>query len=232
MLQTRFVPNFKPSSITTAIIAFNIIVFIFMHLIYSPSSYDSFLEWPRQMDPFLLDVEKVHANKLNIYQAFTALFMHKNYLHLVGNTIFSFFVMYEMEFSWKWSIALGLLAGFCGNCLAILTLEGRFVGFSGVLTSFVGMIVALFLCHCSYFQNNFRGMFCWIMVMMIFLSIMAIGFGQSLLIHLYGYIFGMLFAVGVYPKRLESDLNVGCQKIWKIIAIGLAGLVILLALIL
>ena len=59
--------------------------------------------------------------------------------------------MYEMEHSYKWSIPMGLLAGFSANCLAILTLEGRFLGFSGVLTSYVGMVVLLLITHISYF---------------------------------------------------------------------------------
>lgn len=74
------------------------------------------------MDPFLLEIEKVKANPLYIYQAFTAIFMHKNYLHIAGNIVFAMFVMYEMEHSWKPSIFFGLLAGFAANCLAVVTL--------------------------------------------------------------------------------------------------------------
>jgi membrane associated rhomboid family serine protease len=36
----------------------------------------------------------VKTNRLYIYQAFTAMFMHENYLHIMGNTIFALFVMY------------------------------------------------------------------------------------------------------------------------------------------
>lgn len=95
-------------------------------------------------------MEQVKTNPVYIYQAFTAMFMHDNYLHIMGNTIFSLFVMYEMESSWKWSIPLGILAGFVANCLAVITLEGRILGFSGVLCSYVGMIVILLLTHISY----------------------------------------------------------------------------------
>lgn len=88
---------------------------------------------------------------MKIYQAFTAMFMHENYLHILGNTIFGLFIMYEMEHSWKWSIPMGLVAGFTANCFAILTMEGRFLGFSGVLTSYIGMLVLLLITHFSYF---------------------------------------------------------------------------------
>lgn len=201
MMQTRFIPNFELVSLSSFIIIANILIFIVIHILYSPTSYASFLEWPREMDPWLLEVEKVKSNRLYIYQAVTAMFMHASYLHLAGNTIFSLFVMHEMEYSWKLSIPLGLVAGFCANCLAIVLLEGRFLGFSGVLTSYVGMIVALYLCHCSYFQARSRGAFCMMAVMLIFLSVMVIGFGKSVLIHLFGYLFGMLLSVGFYPKH-------------------------------
>ena len=102
---------------------------------------------------------------------------------------------------------MGLLAGFCANCLAILALEGRMLGFSGVLTSYIGMIMGLFLCHWSYLRARTGGSFCYIVVMLTVFSLMSIGFGESALIHLFGYVFGMLLGVGLYPKNMESDLN-------------------------
>lgn len=48
--------------------------------------------------------------------------MHKNYLHIAGNTVFAIFIMYEMESFWKPSIPLGILAAFLANCLAVITL--------------------------------------------------------------------------------------------------------------
>lgn len=79
------------------------------------------------------------------------MFVHKNYLHILGNMIFAAFVMYEMENSWLWSIPLGLVSGFAANCLAVLTLEGTLEGFSAVLTSYVGMVVILIITHLDYF---------------------------------------------------------------------------------
>ena len=49
------------------------------------------------------------------------MFMHNSYLHLIGNMVFGIFIMYEMEFSSKLSIFLGLLAGIVANCFAIFT---------------------------------------------------------------------------------------------------------------
>ena len=43
-----------------------------------------------------MDIEKIKSNKLYLYEAITAIFMHKSYLHLVGNMVMAFFVMYEL----------------------------------------------------------------------------------------------------------------------------------------
>jgi len=129
----------------------NIVIFVLIHLLFSPGSYAHFLEWPKQMDKWLLDIDLIKSNRSYMYQTFTAMFMHTNYLHILGNTIFGLFVMYEMERSWRWSIPMGVIAGFTANCLAVLTLEGRALGFSGVLTSYVGMIVLLLVTHIHYF---------------------------------------------------------------------------------
>lgn len=95
-IQSRFFPNFKLASMSTAIIIINIVIFVIMHIIYNPSNYARFLEWPTEMNKWLLDIELVKINKAYMYQPFTALFMHQNYLHILGNTLFSIFIMYEM----------------------------------------------------------------------------------------------------------------------------------------
>lgn len=45
-IQTRLFPSMKLMTLTTVIIAINIIVFVLMHILYSPSSYSTFLELP------------------------------------------------------------------------------------------------------------------------------------------------------------------------------------------
>ena len=157
--------------------------------------------------------------------------MHENYLHILNNTLFGLIIMYEMEHSWRWSIPLGLLAGICSNCLAILTLEGRFLGFSAVLTSYAGMVVLLLITHISYFENRMQGSFCWIIMIVVFLSLALLGPGQSsVLVHLYGYVMGMILALGFYPKHPESIINGTCQTICQIVAAVIVLAVVVLAL--
>lgn len=93
-IHTRFFPHMKPLTLTTALVLANILIFVIMHVVYSPSSYGSFLAWPLQMDKWLLDIALAKSNKAYMYQVVTAIFMHDNYLHILGNTIFAIFIMY------------------------------------------------------------------------------------------------------------------------------------------
>lgn len=200
-IKSRFFPHFQPASISTVIILLNVLIFIIMHIAFDPSNYSRFLEWPSEMNKWWLDIGLVKSNKAYMYQAFTAMFLHQNYLHILGNTLFSIFIMYEMEYSWRWSIPMGILAGFTANCLAILFLEGRLLGFSGVLTSYIGMIVALLVSHLQYFQSRSQGTFCIFIVFIVLLAFGAIGFGSSVLIHLFGFVMGFILALAFYPKH-------------------------------
>ena len=103
------------------------------------------------------------------------------------------------------------------------------LGFSGVLASYVGMIMGLIFTHCTYLQNRFQAGFCMIVVMMVILSIMVIGFGPALLIHLYGYVIGILLGVAFLPKHMNTDLSSTCDKIMKAVAIGVCLIIIIVA---
>jgi membrane associated rhomboid family serine protease len=228
-IQSRFMPNFKFASMSTVLILLNIIIFILIHIVFSPSEYDRFLSWPNQMDKWLLDIDLIRANRMYMYQTVTAMFMHQNYLHILGNMIFALIVMYEMENSWKWSIPLGVFAGFCANCLAVLTLEGRCLGFSGVLASYTGMILLLLVTHFNYLQNRGQMCVCGFIVALIVLPFLFSSSLGSTLIHLFGLVFGVLFAAGFYPKHQESFITPTCGNIFKGIALLCAVVVIVLA---
>lgn len=122
MIKNRFFPNFELVSMSSFLILFNIAVFAIIHIMYSPSKYDSFLEWPKEMDKWLLDIELIKHDKKYLYQVVTSLFLHSSYLHLVGNVIFALYIMYELEYAWKPAILWGLLGGVAAQCLAVVTL--------------------------------------------------------------------------------------------------------------
>ena len=67
MIQSRFIPNFKWISVTSAILGIIILIFIIMHIIYSPPSYEVFLKFPVEMHNWALNIEKVKNNKAYIY---------------------------------------------------------------------------------------------------------------------------------------------------------------------
>lgn len=67
------------------------------------------------------------------------------------------------------------------------------------------------------------------LILVVLLSFMAIGFSGSVVIHLYGYLFGMIIGLGFYPKHSQSCVTPFMDKIFKALAIGLVALVIVLA---
>lgn len=92
-----------------------------------------------------------------------------------------------------------------------------------MLTCYVGMIVILLITHIGYIENRYPGSACWIVIMIAMLSLAIIGSGASVLVHIYGYVFGMVIGLGFYPKHQESSITPNCGYILKI----LAGLIIL-----
>lgn len=75
-IQTRFLPHIQLVSMSTFLLALNVLIFIIIHIMFTPSSYEHFLSWPSSMNKWLLEVELIKTNKMYFYQAFTAMFMH------------------------------------------------------------------------------------------------------------------------------------------------------------
>jgi membrane associated rhomboid family serine protease len=79
-------------------------------------------------------------------------------------------------------------------------LNDRFLGFSGVLASYVGMLLLVLLSHFNYFNSNGQNCSYWAILIMVcipFLSPAGLG---SMLVHLFGILFGIILAAGFYPK--------------------------------
>lgn len=45
------------------------------------------------------------------------------------------------------------------------------------------------------------GSTCWIVLMIAMLIMAIIGSGASVIVHIYGYVFGMIIGLGFYPKH-------------------------------
>ena len=95
---------------------------------------------------------------------------------------------------------MSLAAGFAANCLAVATMNGRVLGFSGVLCACVGIQFAALLIHCDYIKAMFEGKFYIIFFMFFLTLLMIVGFSQAALIHFFGLCYGLLFGLAFYPR--------------------------------
>ena len=68
--------------------------------------------------------------------------------------------------------------------------------------------------------------------MIIFMAFMLVGFQASALVHLYGFAFGILLGIAVYPKVMGYELNPSLDKVFKGLAFGSILLVVILAVLL
>jgi membrane associated rhomboid family serine protease len=157
------------------------------------------------------------------------MFLHYGFRHLVMNVIFAFFIMYEMEHCWRWSIILALIGGFAANCVALSTLEGIHMGLSGTVCALVGIQLAALLVHCSYLRDVYGKQFYIIFFFGVLMLIMVIGFVQSAVINFVGLGFGLLFGLAFYPRMPEASVNVNIDKILKIVVVGCFSIAVLLA---
>lgn len=199
LLKNVICPQFELLSISSLLIGICLFVFILSHVLYAPGGYSTFLQLPTQMDMWCLQTQVFIKDKAKFYTLITSMFVHYSYRHIVMNMIFAFFIMYELEYCWKWGILVGLVAGFAANCLAVVTMNGLVLGFSGVLCAYLGIILAAIIQHCSFlrqtqYNNCYFATFI-ILLMMFFI----IGLSSSGLIHLFGVLFGVLFGLALYP---------------------------------
>lgn len=128
------------------------------------------------------------------------MFLHDSYTHIIMNLIFAIFIMYELEYCWRWTIVISLIAGFAANCLAVATMNGRVLGFSGVLCACVGIQFAALLIHCDYIRTMYAGQFYIIFFMFFITLLMIVGFSQAALVHFFGLCYGLLFGLAFYPR--------------------------------
>lgn len=61
------------------------------------------------------------------------------------------------------------------------------------------------------------------------MAFMLIGFQTSALVHLYGFAFGILLGLAVYPKIMGYEFDPSLDKLFKVVAFGSIVLVVILA---
>jgi membrane associated rhomboid family serine protease len=155
---------------------------------------------------------------------FTALFMHADWLHLVGNVLFLVIFGFSAEraLGSQRILALFLLGGAFANVIGALTLSGAtapIVGCSGAVSAVVGAYLALFpRAHLGLvlplgFYFEFVRVPAWLMIgMWVLLQLLFTwagpGFGTVVWwAHIAGFTFGIAFALisrGAVARRLRA----------------------------
>jgi len=155
---------------------------------------------------------------------FTALFMHADWLHLVGNVLFLVIFGFSAEraLGTQRFLLLFLLGGAFANVIGALTLSGAtapIVGCSGAVSAVVGAYLALFpRAHLGLvlplgFYFEFVRVPAWLMIgMWVLLQLLFTwagpGFGTVVWwAHIAGFTFGIAFALisrGAVARRLRA----------------------------
>lgn len=183
------------------------------------------------MNKFALDIELIKSNRFYIYQTLSSMLLHYSYRHIVSNVIFAFFIMYEIESCWRWGILTGVVAGFAANCMAIATMSGIVMGFSGVLCGCVGIELAALILHCNYLKTTYGTQFYMMFFFCIIMVLMVLGISNTALVHFFALFFGLIFGLTLYPRMEVVNINENVDKLFKIFSAGFLGLAILLALV-
>lgn len=145
--------------------------------------------------------------------------------------IFAFFILYEIEYCWKWNIGIALLSGWIANCLAVVCIDGRVLGFSGALSGALGVQIGVTMIHCSYLRSKYGNQFYFQMAVNIMLLIMVIGSGSSALIHFFGFLYGFLISCAFCPRMGDANVNPIIDKLLMIFSIGFIAIAIFLCMI-
>ena len=229
LIKNAVCPHFQLLSITSLLLGICLFVFILMHILYPPSGYSVFLQLPTQMHTWCLDIQAFINNKAKFYTLITAMFIHYSYRHIVMNLIFAIFIMYELEYCWKWSILVGLAAGFAANCLAVVTMNGLLLGFSGALCGYIGIILAAIIQHCSYLKAMHYNQCYMVTTMIIVMLFFIVGLAPAGIVHLFGVLFGLLFGLALYPVMPECLPNPNVDKLFKIFSVAFLVIALILA---
>jgi hypothetical protein len=108
-------------------------------------------------------------------------------------------------------------------------MNGLVLGFSGVISACVGIIIAALILHCSYLRAMYSGALYCVFCLMIMLLFMMIGISPAGVVHLFGILFGLLFGLALYPVMPEAQPNPNVEKLFKIFSVSFLVLAVILA---
>ncbi|HJU25316.1 MAG TPA: rhomboid family intramembrane serine protease [Rhodanobacteraceae bacterium] len=212
----------RPRWVTPLLVAVCVAVFCWLMLAAPEARYAVLARWGT-VPATLFDPH----HPLSVWpwlRLLTALFMHADWLHLVGNVLFLVIFGFSAEraLGAQRFLALFLLGGAFANVIGALTLSGAtapIVGCSGAVSAVVGAYLALFpRAHLGLvlplgFYFEFVRVPAWLMIgMWVLLQLLFTwagpGFGTVVWwAHIAGFTFGIAFALvsrGAVARRLRA----------------------------
>jgi rhomboid protease GluP len=136
------------------------------------------------------------------WQLFTAMFVHINIVHLVGNMFFLFIFGLRAEgmFDIKEYLLIYFLSGFAGNLLTLLFgLDMISAGASGALFGMFGAVTI-------YVRRAIGQSITSALLYAFFLLILSAGFGVNVLAHLGGLVVGLLLGYTFAAMRRSNAM--------------------------
>jgi len=181
--------NFMPTYI---IIALNMIVYVYTSIIGGDfiTTGDRAILWLGQVNLAILYYGWY-------WQLFTAMFVHVNILHLLGNMFFLLIFGFRAEelFAIQEYLLIYFLSGLIGNLLTLL------LGTSVVSAGASGAIFGLFGACIIYFRRAIGQSIIGALMYAFFLLMISSGSNVNYLAHLGGLVIGLLIGYGLATKR-------------------------------
>jgi membrane associated rhomboid family serine protease len=142
ILSTLIITRVKKTMVTYALIVANIVVFILTLIFY----YELVLGFSGGLAYAGLGFRGMYLTieqSPQLYTLFTSMFIHGDFLHLLGNMLVFFFMgmAFEQRIGWKRFLVIYLLTGICGSITHVL-IEGNatipLIGASGAIFGILG----------------------------------------------------------------------------------------------
>ena len=90
--------------------------------------------------------------------------------------------------------------------LAILIGHGKYLGFSGALSGYFAIYLVTLIINCPYLHQQYPSQLPFTIVLAVMMSFMIIGSGPGALMHLFGFLAGMLYGAAFYPS--DPDMSI------------------------
>lgn len=191
MVRTRFALSQYPGLVTNAIIAINVVVYLFMKLDMAV------FQWGAQANPLVLQGQ--------YWRIFTAMFLHdpNTIFHLFLNMLSLFFIGRAVEiFYGKWRyLVIYLLSGICGGISFLLLSPGDVaVGASGAIFGVFGALGVFYIVN-RRAMGGTGGITNWIFWLVLNLAFgLAPGSNIAIWAHVGGLLGGMIISYLLIPR--------------------------------